>query len=603
MSVGRMCLAFLGLAAHASAMQGCAQCAEGGASTGAVHTAVRSGSSGVNYRPVYTNQQVYSQSSPVYSQQYTQQSSGRFPSVGASSVDPCVPSPCGPNTECSIDNRGIGVCRCLPGYFPKPDTITGCGPQCTSASECGSGYNCVNNKCVRSGASVTGIRGTSQTIHRTKTVVSRNPAAASADPCSLGLCGLNANCDNVGGRAVCSCPAGYSGNPLVQCNKGECTEDSQCGASLACIGVNCVDPCAEVQCGLNANCKVIQHRAICSCPRGYSGDPFVSCTRQSPRAACSPSPCGTNTNCEVKNGRAICSCVQNYIGDPLVACRPECTSDAECAGHQACSQNRCRSACIDACGENARCDAVNHRPVCKCPQFYKGSPLTGCFPECTSHAECAGNRACIQLQCTDPCAGACGIGADCRVRDHTAICSCPTGYLGHPYDRCTPPDPAAAVATAASVHGGGSSGTVCDTCETSAGNAGSSSGVFVQTAPSVGDLCTPNPCGQYADCNPGTDRLGQPRAVCTCPKGYLGDPLTACQRGECVDHSNCPATQACYNYICTNPCLSSSGGNVCGTNALCRAQNHKAICYCPPEYTGEPLTECRLKPVASNHSG
>ncbi|KAF0311013.1 Neurogenic locus notch 3 [Amphibalanus amphitrite] len=515
MAVGRLCLAFLGLAAHASAMQGCAQCAEGSASTGAVHTAVRSGSSGVNYRPVYTSQQVYSQSSPVYTQQYTQQSSGRFPSVGASSVDPCVPSPCGPNTECSIDNRGIGVCRCLPGYFPKPDTITGCGPQCTSASECGSGYNCVNNKCVRSGASVT-----------------------AADPCSLGLCGLNANCDNVGGRAVCSCPAGYSGNPLVQCNKGECTEDSQCGASLACIGVNCVDPCAEVQCGLNANCKVIQHRAICSCPRGYGGDPFVSCTRQSPRAACTPSPCGTNTNCEVKNGRAICSCVQNYIGDPLVACRPECTSDAECAGHQACSQNRCRSACIDACGENARCDAVNHRPVCKCPQFYKGSPLTGCFPECTSHAECAGNRA------------------------------------------------SAAVATSASVHGGGSSGTVCDTCETSAG-----------------DLCTPNPCGQYADCNPGTDRLGQPRAVCTCPKGYLGDPLTACQRGECVDHSNCPATQACYNYICTNPCLSSSGGNVCGTNALCRAQNHKAICYCPPEYTGEPLTECRLKPVASNHSG
>ena len=46
--------------------------------------------------------------------------------------DPCNPNPCGPNTECSAESAGVAKCRCKPGFFPKPDTITGCGPQCES---------------------------------------------------------------------------------------------------------------------------------------------------------------------------------------------------------------------------------------------------------------------------------------------------------------------------------------------------------------------------------------------------------------------------------------------------------------------------------------
>ena len=45
--------------------------------------------------------------------------------------DPCNPSPCGPGTKCMEDAGGNAICRCLRGLIPEPDTITGCGPECT----------------------------------------------------------------------------------------------------------------------------------------------------------------------------------------------------------------------------------------------------------------------------------------------------------------------------------------------------------------------------------------------------------------------------------------------------------------------------------------
>ena len=65
-----------------------------------------------------------------------------------------------------------------------------------------------------------------------------------------------------------------------------------------------------------------------------------------------------------------------------------------------------------------------------------GNPVTGCYPECLNHDECRGHLACSGFKCIDPCIGACGIDAKCEVVNHNAICSCPKGYTGHPYNRC-----------------------------------------------------------------------------------------------------------------------------------------------------------------------
>ena len=45
-------------------------------------------------------------------------------------IDPCNPSPCGPGTTCETNYAGSAICKCIGDLIPKPDTITGCGPEC-----------------------------------------------------------------------------------------------------------------------------------------------------------------------------------------------------------------------------------------------------------------------------------------------------------------------------------------------------------------------------------------------------------------------------------------------------------------------------------------
>ena len=38
--------------------------------------------------------------------------------------------------------------RCEPGLVPKPDTITGCGPECVHDPDCQTGFVCQNQRCI-----------------------------------------------------------------------------------------------------------------------------------------------------------------------------------------------------------------------------------------------------------------------------------------------------------------------------------------------------------------------------------------------------------------------------------------------------------------------
>lgn len=51
------------------------------------------------------------------------------------------------------------------------------------------------------------------------------------------------------------------------------------------------------------------------------------------------------------------------------------------------------------------------------------------------------NKACIRERCTDPCPGSCGINARCNVINHTPICTCLEGYIGDPFQSCHPQPP------------------------------------------------------------------------------------------------------------------------------------------------------------------
>lgn len=134
--------------------------------------------------------------------------------------------------------------------------------------------------------------------------------AAQTYGCSGNPCGVNAVCQEAsGGRPVCSCPPGYSGNPLTHCNRGECLDNVDCRGDLQCKDNRCVNPCVGA-CGIGSNCDVSyiphpssfptllyiphsilficlhlqarNHVAVCSCPAGYNGDPYTACHLNDP---------------------------------------------------------------------------------------------------------------------------------------------------------------------------------------------------------------------------------------------------------------------------------------------------------------------------------
>lgn len=96
------------------------------------------------------------------------------------------------------------------------------------------------------------------------------------------------------------------------------------------------------------------------------------------RNPCSPSPCGLNSQCRELNGQAVCSCSPTFIGAPP-NCRPECTVSSDCSVNRACKNRKCVDPCPGICGINARCEVINHSPICSCNQGFTGDPFVTCF--------------------------------------------------------------------------------------------------------------------------------------------------------------------------------------------------------------------------------
>ena len=96
------------------------------------------------------------------------------------------------------------------------------------------------------------------------------------DPCIYERCGQNAECSVRNHKAKCECLPGYRGNPYQICRQYECLTDPECPDTKACRNEKCVDPC---ECAEFAQCTPRNHRGICTCFAGYTGDPYgIRCT-------------------------------------------------------------------------------------------------------------------------------------------------------------------------------------------------------------------------------------------------------------------------------------------------------------------------------------
>ena len=184
-----------------------------------------------------------------------------------------------------------------------------------------------------------------------------------------------------GDRYTCTCLPDFIGNP-PNC-RPECVWNSECAHNLACINRHCRDPCSDGLCGVNAICKVVSHTPICECSNGYVGDPFNQCSIKEPPQLdhidpCNPSPCAANAVCRIQNGVGSCQCLPDYFGDPYDGCRPECTLNSDCASNKACIRNKCVDPCPGMCPQNANCQVVNHLPTCVCRAGYTGDSYRYC---------------------------------------------------------------------------------------------------------------------------------------------------------------------------------------------------------------------------------
>lgn len=106
---------------------------------------------------------------------------------------------------------------------------------------------------------------------------------------------------------------------------------------------------------------------------------YISVPRQPD--PCTPSPCGPNAICQKQGTTAVCVCPPGLLGDAssVSGCKPECVLSSDCPGDRACMNTKCVDPCLrNVCGFGAVCQAINHSPLCSCPQPTVGNPFVEC---------------------------------------------------------------------------------------------------------------------------------------------------------------------------------------------------------------------------------
>ncbi|CAN7942616.1 unnamed protein product, partial [Ixodes pacificus] len=477
---------------------------------------------------------------------------------------------CGRNAGC-VNTEGSFLCQCKPGYekiHPSPQSRCRDVNECVvGPSPCGTNAKCVNNDgsyrcfcpdhlignpkeaCVSPCDTVEcGRHATCQANGKEAACVcdvgfTFNPANIRAgcidvDECDVnhgpsGLCGQGAICSNTPGSYRCSCPPGFTGDPFRFCE-----DVNECERLLGPSGL----------CGQGALCANTLGSFSCSCPPGYSGNGRVRChdINECAQTFGPNGKCGISAVCTNTPGSYHCRCPTGTSGDPTVRCVQvvQCDKDDACPGHAVCRNhqcycptpnfgNDCRHPCEDIfCGAQAKCQ-LDHtgQPICVCSHGFTGQ--SNSLPGCVDIDECSANQPC-------------GHGALCRNLPGKFECVCPHGFEGDPYRGC--------LAKEQQVIHGCSSARPCPPHEECISVDGRSQCVckrgFTYDT-SIARCRDINECSEYKSSSPcGLSAFCmnlEGSYLCQCPHGHVGDPYIVCypEEIECQRDQQCPGNTVC----------------------------------------------------------
>lgn len=256
----------------------------------------------------------------------------------------------------------------------------------------------------------------------------------------------------------------------------------------------------------------------------------------------------------------------------------ECNSDLECPNEKACINSQCIDPCSlrGACGLNAICKVVLHRPRCSCPQCHVGMANTACHPDpkcqhtpearpapnvqCLGDADCPNTLACNQRagECYNPCKSPsvkCSFNKKCEVHNHRTTCVCKNGFVVNEHGElaCAPDNLECTQSSQCT------SNTACmdGRCQSP---------------------CAKSPCPPDKACE-----VLNHQPICICMKD-CNPSLSICLRD-----SGCPPTQACRAFKCEDPCATAS----CPADTPCYVEEHKPICkFCPHGFVSDSKYGC-----------
>uniref|UniRef100_A0A8C7MFJ0 Neurogenic locus notch homolog protein 1 n=1 Tax=Oncorhynchus kisutch TaxID=8019 RepID=A0A8C7MFJ0_ONCKI len=416
------------------------------------------------------------------------------------------------------------------------------------------------------------------------------------DACISNPCQKGSNCDTnpVNGKAICTCPPGYTGSA--------CNQDID----------ECANPCEH-----GGRCLNTKGSFQCKCLQGYEGPRCEMDVNE-----CMSNPCQNDATCLDQIGGFHCICMPGYEGVFCQINTDECASmpclnngkcidrinSFHCECHKGFSGGLCQVD-IDECASTpcmngAKCTDGPNKYSCECTEGT--TDINECYSDPCHYGTCKDGLATFTCYCHPGYTGRlcetnineclsqpCQNGGTCQDRENTYICTCPKGTAGFNcevnLDDCKskPCDYGRCIDKINSYE-----------CACEPGYAGAMCNINT-------DECAINPCHNGGTCIDGINSF-----TCLCPEGY-SDATCLLQVDECGSnpciHGRCQDLLNGYRCFCdsgwggpncdinNNECES----NPCMNGGTCKDMTSGYVCSCRAGFSG-PNCQTNINECASN---